>query len=317
MKHRILTLLCLACLAIQGVQAQSFLKKLGKAVEKAGKEALAGGSSTNETPWGHVTVKNTIPNFSVQLQNVQRKGNKAYVTLLFENKTSSKFQLWGLNARKLFDDQSNQYNTSCMVGNEGLTIGDSYSYFESEAPVKVVCAFEPAANDAVTVRLLKFETSYIQNGKRVEAPIEIRNFEVPSQTTAAPAVSQSQQPTAFKGTWSYRNTQSKSEVVVELYGEKKMTEDEVEAYGYVYVAHNNAARIDNNYITSISVRGNMAEFEYICDRVMDDDCNPGKGRGQLVLNPATQTMVLKCTDYPEATYEGCYIPEVQTLQKEK
>lgn len=60
MKHRILTLLCLACLTIQGAQAQSFLKKLGKAVEKAGKEALTGGNSTTETAWGNVTIKNTL-----------------------------------------------------------------------------------------------------------------------------------------------------------------------------------------------------------------------------------------------------------------
>lgn len=60
MKYRILTLLCLACLTIQGTQAQSFLKKLGKAVEQAGKEALTGGNSTTETAWGNVTIKNTL-----------------------------------------------------------------------------------------------------------------------------------------------------------------------------------------------------------------------------------------------------------------
>ena len=169
MKKSIIAL-CLMTLFAQGINAQGFFKQLGKALKESAQTVVTGGAVTQETKWGKVTVKHLVPNFEVKLQNVARNGDNLQVTFLLTNTSSQKFQLWGLRSRKVFDNQGNQYNSRCMVGNEWLTIGDAYSYFEPNVPTKVVCSFGAVPKSSFVVSMIKFETSYTSNGKRYEAP---------------------------------------------------------------------------------------------------------------------------------------------------
>ncbi|MGM9727580.1 MAG: hypothetical protein ACI3YJ_08250, partial [Prevotella sp.] len=299
--------------------AQGFFKQLGKALKESAQTVVTGGAVTQETQWGKVTVKHLLPNFEVKLQNVERNGDNLQVTLLVTNTSSQKFQLWGLRSRKVFDNQGNQYNSRCMVGNEWLTIGDAYNYFEPKVPTKVVCSFGAVPKSSFVVSMIKFETSYTSNGKRYEAPIEIRNITVPEfKQTAVASKPSSSTSSVFKGSWNKEFPSDKAGIGVELYGQPQKDEySDKPTYGSISTYHDNGNRIDTDEIIKMTVNGNTATVEYECDRAYDEDGNTGVGKAQLTINPQTGAMTIKVLSYPKATFEGCYILDGVTMKKEK
>lgn len=320
--------LCLMALFAQSVNAQGFFKKLGKVLKESAQTIVTGGAVTQETKWGNITVKHLIPNMTVSVQNIERNGENLLVTLLFTNTSSQKMQLWGLRGRKVFDSQGTQYNSSCMVGNEWLTIGDSYSYFESQVPTKVICSFGAVPSSSFVVSMIKFETSYISDGKRYETPLEIRNITVPeykpaaTTTNAATTTAKNSATTAnmgvFKGVWNKDFPSDKAGIGMELYGIQKKSDDyDKPVYGTISSYRNNGSRIDDDYITKMSVNGNTATIEYECGRVMDEDFNPRIGKAQLTINPQTKAMTIKVISYPEGTSDGCYVLDGVTMAKDK
>ncbi|MDO5527737.1 MAG: hypothetical protein Q4F85_16820 [Prevotella sp.] len=309
--------LCLMALFAQSVNAQGFFKKLGKALKESAQTIVTGGAVTQETKWGNITVKHLIPNMTVSVQNVERNGDNLAVTLLFTNTSSQKMQLWDLRSRKIFDSQGTQYNSSCMVGNEWLTIGDSYNYFESQVPTKVVCSFGAVPTSSFVVSMIKFETSYISDGKRYETPLEIRNITVPEYKPAAVTTS-AVTSNIFKGGWGKEFPSDKAGISLELYGIQKKVEDyDKPVYGTISSYRNNGSRIDDDYITKMSVNGNTATIEYECGRAMDEDFNPGIGKAQLTINPQTKAMTIKVISYPKGTSDGCYVLDGVTMAKDK
>ena len=238
----------------QGINAQGFFKQLGKALKESAQTVVTGGAVTQETKWGKVTVKHLVPNFEVKLQNVARNGDNLQVTFLLTNTSSQKFQLWDLRSRKVFDNQGNQYNSSCMVGNEWLTIGDAYSYFEPNVPTKVVCSFGAVPKSSFVVSMIKFETSYTSNGKRYEAPLEIRNITVPEYKPTAVASTPSAANSVFKGCWGKEFEGGSSGIGVELFGKLETREDyDKPVYGMINTYVNNGSRMDDDFITKIMV----------------------------------------------------------------
>lgn len=286
--------LCLMALFAQSVNAQGFFKKLGKALKESAQTIVTGGAVTQETKWGNITVKHLIPNMTVSVQNVERNGENLLVTLLFTNTSSQKMQLWGLRGRKVFDSQGTQYNSSCMVGNEWLTIGDSYSYFESQVPTKVVCSFGAVPTSSFVVSMIKFETSYISDGKRYETPLEIRNITVPEYkpatvttgavTTAAKNTQTAANMGVFKGVWSKKSGSSGRDI--ELYGTGKKNDEGLTIYGTLSAYINDGMQMNDGEITQIKVNGNTAEIEFICDRGDEGE----KGKAKLVYNPSSKTL---------------------------
>lgn len=313
MKRNIIAL-CLMTLFAQGINAQGFFKQLGKALKESAKTVVTGGAVTQETQWGKVTVKHLLPSFEVKLQNVARNGDNLQVTFLVTNTSSQKFQLWDLRSRKVFDNQGNQYKSSCMVGNEWLTIGDAYNYFESKVPTKVVCSFGAVPKSSFVVSMIKFETSYTSNGKRYEAPIEIRNITVPEyKPTAVASPSSSSTSSVFKGCWGKEYEGGRSGIGVELFGKLEKREDhDKPVYGMINTWVNNGSRIDDDFITKITVNGNTATIEYECGRAMDVI-----GKAQLTVNPQTGAMTIKVLKCPERSGDGCYIIDGVTMKKEK
>ena len=318
MKRNIIAL-CLMTLFAQGISAQGFFKQLGKALKESAQTVVTGGAVTQETQWGKVTVKHLLPNFEVKLQNVARNGDNLQVTFLVTNTSSQKFQLWDLRSRKVFDNQGNQYNSSCMVGNEWLTIGDAYNYFESKVPTKVVCSFGAVPKSSFVVSMIKFETSYTSNGKRYEAPIEIRNITVPEyKPTAVVSPSSSSTSSVFKGRWGKEYEGGRSGIGVGLYGKLEKREDhDKPVYGMINTWVNNGSRIDDDFITKITVNGNTATIEYECGRAMDEEGNSLIGKAQLTVNPQTGAMTIKVLKRPEGSGDGCYIIDGVTMKKEK
>lgn len=318
MKRNIIAL-CLMTLFAQGINAQGFFKQLGKALKESAQAVVTGGAVTQETQWGKVTVKHLLPNFEVKLQNVARNGDNLQVTLLVTNTSSQKFQLWDLRSRKVFDNQGNQYNSSCMVGNEWLTIGDAYSYFESNVPTKVVCSFGAVPQSSFVVSMIKFETSYTSNGKRYEAPIEIRNITIPEyKPTTVASPSSSSTSSVFKGSWGKEFEGGSSGIGVELFGKLEKREDyDKPVYGMINTYVNNGSRIDDDFITKITVNGNTATIEYECGRAMDEEGNSLIGKAQLTVNPQTGAMTIKVLKRPEGGADGCYIIDGVTMKKDK
>lgn len=319
---------CLVAATAQPACAQGFLKKLGKALGESAKEIVSGGAVTQETPWGNVTIKHLMPNMKITVQDVSRNGNNAVVTLLFTNTSSKKIAIWGLTNRKTFDSQGNEYRSYCQVGQELLDVGFSYSYFESDVPVKVYYIVRDVPTSAFTLRLLKFGTSYDANGSKTETPLEIRNIRVPEaqatteNTNESATNNNSHTITAgarmevFKGTWRFTPTdQSIDERVIILYGAGKKSESDEGRiiYGEIFTSINTANQIDNDEITKITINGNSANIEYICGRTGDED---EKGKATLTYNPQTKTLTLKVKEYPLASFEGCYTDGC-VLKKEK
>lgn len=289
MKKSIIAL-CLMTLFAQGINAQGFFKQLGKALKESAQTVVTGGAVTQETKWGKVTVKHLVPNFEVKLQNVARNGDNLQVTFLLTNTSSQKFQLWDLRSRKVFDNQGNQYNSSCMVGNEWLTIGDAYSYFEPNVPTKVVCSFGAVPKSSFVVSMIKFETSYTSNGKRYEAPLEIRNITVPEYKPTAVASTPSAANSVFKGCWGKEFEGGSSGIGVELFGKLETREDyDKPVYGMINTCVNNGSRTDDDFITKITVNGNTATIEYECGRAMDEEGNSLIGKAQLTVNPQNKS----------------------------
>ena len=317
MKKSIIAL-CLMTLFAQGINAQGFFKQLGKALKESAQTVVTGGAVTQETKWGKVTVKHLVPNFEVKLQNVARNGDNLQVTFLLTNTSSQKFQLWDLRSRKVFDNQGNQYNSSCMVGNEWLTIGDAYSYFEPNVPTKVVCSFGAVPKSSFVVSMIKFETSYTSNGKRYEAPLEIRNITVPEYKPTAVASTPSAANSVFKGCWGKEFEGGSSGIGVELFGKLETREDyDKPVYGMINTYVNNGSRMDDDFITKIMVNGNAATIEYECGRAMDEEGNSLIGKAQLTVNPQTKAMTIKVLKHPEGSGDGCYIIDGVTMKKEK
>lgn len=305
-------------LFVQNSSAQGFFKQLGKALKESAQAVVTGGAVTQETKWGKVTVKHLLPNFEVKLQNVARNGDNLQVTFLLTNTSSQKFQLWDLRSRKVFDNQGNQYNSSCMVGNEWLTIGDAYSYFESKVPTKVVCSFGAVPKSSFVVSMIKFETSYTSNGKRYEAPLEISNITVPEYKPIAVASPSSSTSSVFKGSWGKEFEGGSSGIGVELFGKLENLEDyDKPVYGMINTWVNNGSRIDDDFITKITVNGNTATIEYECGRAMDEEGNSIIGKAQLTVNPQTKAMTIKVLKCPEGSGDGCYIIDGVTMKKEK
>lgn len=300
----------------QGINAQGFFKQLGKALKESAQTVVTGGAVTQETKWGKVTVKHLVPNFEVKLQNVARNGDNLQVTFLLTNTSSQKFQLWDLRSRKVFDNQGNQYNSSCMVGNEWLTIGDAYSYFEPNVPTKVVCSFGAVPKSSFVVSMIKFETSYTSNGKRYETPLEIRNITVPEYKPTAVASTPSAANSVFKGCWGKEFEGGSSGIGVELFGKLETREDyDKPVYGMINTYVNNGSRMDDDFITKIMVNGNAATIEYECGRAMDEEGNSLIGKAQLTVNPQTKAMTIKVLKHPEGSGDGCYIIDGVTMKK--
>lgn len=282
MKRNIIAL-CLMALFAQNISAQGFFKKLGKAIKETAQTVVTGGAVTQETQWGNITVKHLIPNFTVTVQNVERQGENLTVTLLVTNTSSQKLQLWDLRSRKVFDSNGTQYNSNCMVGNEWLSIGDAYNYFEPKVPTKVVCSFGTVPTTEFTVTMIKFETSYISDGKRYETPLEIRNIKVPKYVpvaTTTNAAATTANMGVFKGTW------SKSDRDIELYGTGKKNDDGITIYGTLFACTPGATQMDEGEITQIKVNGNTAEIEFNCGRYGKEE----KGKAKLVYNPSTKAL---------------------------
>lgn len=287
--------LCLMALFAQSVNAQGFFKKLGKALKESAQTIVTGGAVTQETKWGNITVKHLIPNMTVSVQNVERNGDNLAVTLLFTNTSSQKMQLWDLRSRKVFDSQGTQYNSSCMVGNEWLTIGDSYSYFESQVPTKVVCSFGAVPTSSFVVSMIKFETSYISDGKRYETPLEIRNITVPEHkpvattTNAASTTAKSTTTTVnnqagakiFKGEWS--NKGGDCYLAIDLYAKSIEVEAGELSHGSLAIFYGNSS--DANIIQSASITGNTATLNMTCR-------DESKVTVKLTYNPANKTITV-------------------------
>lgn len=294
---RKISILLFLALFSQGVYAQGFFKKLGKALKESAQTIVTGGASTQETQWGTITVKHLIPNMTVSVQNVERNGENLQVTLLFTNTSSKKMQLWDLRSRKIFDNNGTQYNSNCMVGNELLTIGDAYNYFESQVPTKVVCSFGEVPKNSFVVSMIKFETSYVSDDKRYETPIEIRNITVPEYkpvaTTAASATTSTNMG-VFKGVWS--KTSGSSGRDIELYGMGKKSEayDGLTIYGTLSACINDGMLLNDGEITNIKVSGNTAEIEFICDRADEGE----KGKAKLVYNPSNKSLAFTIIQAP-------------------
>lgn len=296
--------LCLMALFAQSVNAQGFFKKLGKALKESAQTIVTGGAVTQETKWGNITVKHLIPNMTVSVQNVERNGDNLVVTLLFTNTSSQKMQLWDLRSRKVFDSQGTQYNSSCMVGNEWLTIGDSYSYFESQVPTKVVCSFGAVPSNSFVVSMIKFETSYISDGKRYETPLEIRNITVPEYkpvtTTTNAATTTAKNTTAtvnnqagakiFKGEWS--NKEGDCYLAIDLYAKSIEYEyGEPLTHGTLAVFYGNSR--DVNVIKSATITGNTAVLTMECQ----NGGSGGKVTVKLVYNSTNKTITVSNAKY--------------------
>lgn len=269
----------------QSVSAQGFLKQLGRSLKASAQTVVSGGAVTQETQWGTITVKHLIPNMTVKVQKVERNGDNLAVTLLLTNSSSQKLQLWDLRSRKIFDSEGTQYNSSCMVGNEWLTIGDAYNYFEPQVPTKVVCSFGAVPKSSFTVSLIKFETSYVSNGKRIETPIEIKNITVPEyKPETATAANASANAGVFKGVWSKESGSSGRDI--ELYGGGRQNDDGLMIYGTLSAYINDGSQMNDGEITRIRVNGNTAEIEFICDRGDEGE----KGKAKLVYNPSNKSL---------------------------
>ena len=298
------------------VNAQGFFREVGKQLKKTAQSAMTGGKTEYDTKWGKVSITHQIPNMDIVLQDVTHTPARINVTLLFTNKSNSKLQLWDLRSRKIFDSQGSQYASGCAVGKEWLTIGDAYNYFESGVPTKVVVSIEVSSHSALTISLLKFETSYVYNSKRYETPIEIKNISAPAYT--APAAKK-QPAHVFIGQWEKKFHDGNNDICLDLYGkwQEHPFDDNRKCLGMVTTCINNASRMDEDVITRVTVNGNTAEVEYECGRAFDENGDAQKGRLKLTFNPQTKAVTIKMLQTPEGTGECCYIFDGVTLVKGK
>lgn len=300
MKRDIIAL-CLMALFAQSVNAQGFFKKLGKALTESAKEIVSGGAVTQETKWGNVTIKHQIPNLTVSLQNVERNGNSAVVTLLFTNTSSSQSKVYRLYHQKTFDSQGNEYNARCQVGRDLLVLGDAWSCFEPNVPTKVFYIINNVPSKAFNLRLLKFESGFYRNGQGpfIDAPIEVRNITVPEMTVSTQATSNAQATKntltttntqtgakIFKGEWS--NKEGDCYLAIDLYAKSI----EVEAgkpltHGSFAIFYGPNSR-DGNAILSAVITGNTAVVTTKC--LKDEDGI--KVTMKLTYNPANKTITV-------------------------
>lgn len=330
MRKQILAL-CLTAACSQQMAAQGFFKKLGKALAESAKEIVSGGMVTQETPWGNVTIKHLMPNMNITVQNVSRNGNDAVVTLLFTNTSPKRIAVWGLTDRKTFDSQGNEYSSRCQVGQEMLTIGDAYNFFEPDVPVKVYYIINNVPTSAFTLRLLKLGTYYDAGGSKTETPLEIRNITVPdvkviventNKDNSQPTIrisgsgntttSQATTTTAknFKGEWSNGND---GYIAIDLYNKKMWPEcEDKPIYGSFGIA--NIRYVDNHFITQvISINDNTA--------IIISECDYGGAtwKGKLTYNATTKTMSyenIEIVNKDEDTSEMCYAASLK-LRKVK
>lgn len=299
---------------------------------ESAKEIVSGGAVTQKTQWGDVTIKHMMPNMNITLQGVSRNGNDVVVTLLFTNTSSKRMTIWGLRARKTFDSQGNEYSSGCQVGREMLTIGDAYNHFEPDVPVKVQYVIYNVPTNAFTLRMLKFETSYINGNNRIETPLEVRNITVPDvkvtmvntnngadsqptirisgsgNTTASQATMTTKN---FKGEWSNGND---GYINIDLYNKKVWPDSgDTPIYGGFGIA--NMSHVDNhNIIQVISINDNTA--------IIISECDYGGAtwKGKLTYDASTKKMSyenIERVDKDEDNSEWCYATSLLPLRKVK
>lgn len=304
-------LFCLAAMLSQQVSAQGFFKKLGKALTESAKEIVSGGAVTQQTKWGNVTIKHQIPNLTVSLQNVERNGNSAIVTLLFTNTSSTQSKVYGLYHQKTFDSQGNEYNARCQVGRNLLVLGDAWNSFEPNVPTKVFYIINNVPSKAFSLRLLKFESQFYRNGQgaAIDAPIEVRNITVPEMVVNTQTVSNTQitktqtvnklatntNMGVFKGVW--QKVSGDNERGIELFGSGKKSEnyENRTIYGSISAVLNEGRWMNDGEITKISVNGNTAEIEFICDKAEETET----GKAKLVYNPTTKIITFTIIKAPD------------------
>lgn len=305
---KLLLALCLAATCTQQVSAQGFFKKLGKILTESAKDAVSDGTSTQSTKWGNITIKNQFPNLDVSVQHVSHKGNDAIVTLLFTNKSSNGIRVYGLRARKAFDSEGNEYSSRCQVGKEVMTIGDAYHDFEPDVPTKVFFLVSNVPTKAFCLRMLKFETNYYQDGtnQNIDAPIELRNINVPEQEKVVAQTNNSAANTGvFKGEW--MSNDGAYYINIDLYQKKKWEGDDNPSYGGLGMA--NIQYVDQHEITKVlSINGNTATIVSVCDY------GGATWKGKLTYNPTTKKMAytqLERLDHDEDNSDYCMADSFQ------
>lgn len=285
-------LFCLAFILSQQISAQGFFKKLGKALSESAKEMVNGGAVTQQTKWGNVTIKHQIPNLSISLQNVERNGNSAVVTLLFTNTGSNQLKVYSLYHQKTYDSQGNEYSARCQVGNELLVLGDTWSKFEPDIPLKVYYIINNVPNNTFTLKLLKFESGYYpkSQGQYTDAFIEVRNVTVPEMTVNTQAINTQTATKPFKGDWATKD--GEFYLNVDLYAKSIEVEyGEPLTHGTLAVFYGNSR--DVNVIQSATITGNTAVLTMECQ----NGGNGEKVTAKLVYNPTTKTMTVSDAKY--------------------
>lgn len=290
------------CLILsQGVSAQSFWKKIGKAAGKIAGQVLDNSTSdtgSKVTNFGDVQVKNNISNLDVEYKGVIRKGNDAVVVMTFTNTGTVDIDLRGLTKRSAYDANGTELEHGLVIGRAKMYSGDPDYTFPPGVPVRTEFWAGPIPDEECTLGLLRMEPADYTGNPARDGLIEIRNVTVPKAEVGF-----------FKGVW--RKDYSDSSVYFDLdfYG-KSVKYDEQPCYGILGFC--SLSRIDEHAITSVKITGNTAVVTGKCSY------SDATFKGQLTYNQADKSMKYESLGWENSEdILGCFIPESVTLPLSK
>lgn len=184
---KIMLVTILACGTNLNADAQ-FFKKLGKAIETAGKtlDALSGeaveGQVTAAQSGCSVTCK--VPNMKIVYKGVTMEGNQQCINFVMTNTGGAAVNVDNFDSMKCFDSEGEEYSSRSVVGKTMTSLGNGNFTFEPGVPVKGKVILIDCPQTVTKMSLVQIRTKmHDRSAGWLDTFIEFRNVDM-TQTAA-------------------------------------------------------------------------------------------------------------------------------------
>lgn len=248
-----------------------FLKKLGKALEKAEKtvgNVLDSETSSNvqkiKTNTDGTKVVNNLKGFTVEYQGVTWQKDFCGVNFIITNNNDKAVQVYQFEKMKTFGSDGTQYASRSIVGNALTSLGNGDFDFEPGVPVKCIYAIFDLPEKGTKMSLCQLRLKTFDNGYN-DNFVEFRNVTIPPKPTEASAK-------PFKGVWKLEGKNLEGKLNLDIYGKSVAGTDamgnDIKCYGTIYVGYGSGAsiQVDECSIISCKGQGNSVSVNFIGGR---------------------------------------------------
>ncbi len=270
-----------------------FFKKLGKALDKVGKNVdKALGTDTETTSASTSTasdgtkVINKLPGFTVVYNGVKWYKDFCGIEFTVTNNGSKAERVYYFDKMKTFDSDGTEYSSRSFVGKNLTSLGNGDFDFEPGVPVKCIYALFDIPENGVKMSLCQLRVQMHDAKKGYQDRyIEFRNVPTPKRDATTAAAQAASGP--FKGKWKSGN---ESVLTLDFYGKSIDGTDadynDIKCYGSIYISFNNASQVDESSVVSWKADGNKANIEYIGGR------DQNKYSAVLTYNTSDKSMTI-------------------------